>query len=81
MAAILGRTEVGVREFGRTVTIPEDPKARLMYYLDCICVVLDMSDTANLSRLRYLRRKIKVSTLCKFLFVTDTLKNNFVLNW
>ena len=53
MAAVLGRTELGVKEIGRTVTIPNDPKARLMYYLDCMCVVLDLSDTANLSRLRY----------------------------
>ncbi|XP_045207343.2 uncharacterized protein LOC123559516 [Mercenaria mercenaria] len=52
MAAVLGRTEVGVKEFGRTVTISNDPKARLMYYLDCMCVVLDLSDTANLTRLR-----------------------------
>lgn len=53
MAAVMGRTELGVREFGQTVTIPNDPKARLMYYLDCMCVVLDLSDTANLTRLRY----------------------------
>ncbi|WAR23632.1 hypothetical protein MAR_037301 [Mya arenaria] len=32
MAAVLGRTEVGVKEFGTTVTIPNDPRARLMNY-------------------------------------------------
>lgn len=74
MAAILGRTEVGVREFGRTVTIPEDPKARLMYYLDCICVVLDMSDTANLSRLRnfsqyYLLTEPEIDALVSLCFL------------
>ena len=53
MAAIMGRTEVGIREFGDAVTIPSDPRARLMYYLDCICSVLDLSGTQNLTRLRY----------------------------
>ncbi|XP_052804073.1 uncharacterized protein LOC128234104 isoform X1 [Mya arenaria] len=52
MAALMGRTEVGVKKFGGTVTIPDDPKARLMYYLDCVCVILDMSATANLAKLR-----------------------------
>ena len=54
MAAVLGRTEVGVREFGSSVRIPDHPKAKLMYYFDCICAVLDLSDQENLSRLRYL---------------------------
>ena len=49
----MGQREVGIRQFGNTVTIPGDPRAKLMYYLDCICVVLDMTDTTNLSRLRY----------------------------
>lgn len=52
MAAIMGRTEVGVREFGRNVTIPANPKAKLMYYLDCICTVMDLSDQRNLAKLR-----------------------------
>ena len=57
----MGRTEVGVRQFGNTVTIPADPRAKLMYYLDCICVVLDLSDTQNLSRLRYELNMIAVT--------------------
>ena len=52
MAAVLGRTEIGVRKTGQSVTIPNDPKAKLMYYLDCICVVLDMRDQEGLVRLR-----------------------------
>lgn len=51
MAAVLGRTEVGVRETGTTVTVPNNPKARLMYYLSCISSVLDLKDTANIQRL------------------------------
>ena len=54
MAAVLGRTEIGVREFGIAARIPDHPKAKLMYYLDCICSVLDLSDYGNLCRLRYL---------------------------
>ncbi|XP_053372594.1 uncharacterized protein LOC128546266 [Mercenaria mercenaria] len=52
MAAVMGRTEVGIRKIGGTATVPNDPKARLMYYLNCMCSVLDLSDTANLTRLR-----------------------------
>ena len=48
----MGQREVGIRQFGNTVTIPQDPRAKLMYYLDCICAVLDLADTANLARLR-----------------------------
>ena len=51
-AAVMGRTEVNLREFGGTATIPSDPRAKLMYYLDCISVVLDLSDKSNLAKLR-----------------------------
>ncbi|XP_053372595.1 uncharacterized protein LOC128545856 [Mercenaria mercenaria] len=52
MTAVLGRTEVGIRQVGGAVTVANDPKARLMYYLNCMCSVLDLSDTANMTRLR-----------------------------
>ena len=52
MPAVLGRTEINVRATGQSVTIPNDPRAKLMYYLDCICVVLDMRDQQGLARLR-----------------------------
>lgn len=55
MAAVMGRTEVGVRQFGTTVTVPANPKAKLMYYLDCICTVMDLSDERNLTKLRDFR--------------------------
>ena len=53
MAAIMGRTEVGIKRIGGSVVVADNPKAKLMYYLDCICSVLDLSDTDNLSRLRF----------------------------
>ena len=54
MAAVSERTGVGVQEFGTSVEIPENPKAKLMYYFDCICSVLDLSDQENICRLRYM---------------------------
>ena len=60
MAAVMGRTELGIRQFGNTVTIPADPRAKLMYYLDCICVVLDMTETQNLARLKYSNSILKL---------------------
>lgn len=52
----MGRTEVGVRQFGTTVTVPANPKAKLMYYLDCICTVMDLSGERNLTKLRNFRQ-------------------------
>ena len=54
MAAVLERTGVGVQDFGINVRVPDHPKAKLMYYFDCICTVLDLSDQENLCRLRYI---------------------------
>ena len=54
MAAVLERTGVGVQEFGTSVKIPENPKAKLMYYFECICTVLDLSNQENIGRLRYM---------------------------
>lgn len=42
--AFLERTQVGVRDIGRTVSVPNDPKARLMFYLSCVSTVLDIGD-------------------------------------
>ena len=40
--ALLSRTEVGFKEFGREISVPENPTAKLMYYFDSICYVLDI---------------------------------------
>ncbi|XP_052804424.1 uncharacterized protein LOC128234300 [Mya arenaria] len=42
MAALLRSTDQSLKEFGRNVTISEHPLARLMYYFDCICAVMDV---------------------------------------
>lgn len=52
MAAIIGeRQEVGIRNIGTTATIPASPKAKLMYYLDCVATLIEL-DNPNLNRLR-----------------------------
>ncbi|KAK3584338.1 hypothetical protein CHS0354_017508 [Potamilus streckersoni] len=51
--ALLGKTDVGFRQIGGKVTVPNDARAKLMYYLNCMCTVVDLDDTApNLQRLR-----------------------------
>ena len=54
MALAFGKTELTVRKFGVNVSIPSDPKGKLMYYLDCICNALDLdtSDSQNVRKLR-----------------------------
>ena len=51
MMAAFNRLQVGLEKIGKSVTVPNNPKARLMYYLDSICAVIDVDD-GSLSRLR-----------------------------
>jgi len=53
MAAVLENLEIGLKKTGGSVDVPNDHKARLMFYLDCICNVLNFQNyTTNLARLR-----------------------------
>lgn len=53
MAAAFGRLQLQIERTGSSTTVPNNNKARLMYYLDCICTLLDLgSDASNLRRLR-----------------------------
>lgn len=54
-AAVLGKTEVGVNEFGRDVEVPENPIAKLMYYFDSICYAMDMNRAASPDKIKKLR--------------------------
>ncbi len=36
MAIIAGRTQIGVKETGTRVIVPNSAKAKLMYYLHCM---------------------------------------------
>ena len=39
MALAFQREQLGVQLKGDTVSVPDDPKAKLMYYLNCISTV------------------------------------------
>ena len=53
MAALIGE-RVGIKETGVNVTVPASPTAKLMYYLDCVAIVIQL-DSPNLNRLRNYR--------------------------
>ena len=40
MAALIGE-RVGIKETGSDVIVPESPTAKLMYYLDCVALVIN----------------------------------------
>jgi len=53
MAAVLGNLEIGIKKTGNAVRVPADHRARLMFYLDCICNVLNLqNDTEDIARMR-----------------------------
>ena len=41
----------GIKDTSRTVTVPDNPKAKLMYYLNCVATVIQL-DNPNLNRLK-----------------------------
>lgn len=53
MATVIERNELGLRQFGERDLVRRDPRAELMYYLDCICMLIDLTGIQNLARLRY----------------------------
>lgn len=52
MASHYTRENITVKETGQTATIPNDCTARLMYYLNCMCHLLDLNDDASIQRYR-----------------------------
>ncbi|KAK3088898.1 hypothetical protein FSP39_025221 [Pinctada imbricata] len=50
MAIVASRAQIGLKKTGSTVHVPDDPRAKLMFYLNCMCNVLDLDDP-NMSRL------------------------------
>ncbi len=49
--AMFSNTNYDVRMFGETVTVPDADVAKVMYYLDCVCTVIDYDDN-NIRRYR-----------------------------
>ena len=52
MAAVFGRTQVQLKKTGVTVTVPESPTAKLMYYFDCVCSCVEPDEDYSIRRLR-----------------------------
>ncbi|KAK3584339.1 hypothetical protein CHS0354_017509 [Potamilus streckersoni] len=51
--ALVSRTELGVRDTGISITVPDEPRAKLMYYIDCIFSVVDITGLdPNIQRFR-----------------------------
>ena len=48
----MNRVQIGLKDTSTTVSVPDDATARLMYYLDCICTVLQLERNAQMNRLR-----------------------------
>ena len=72
MAAVLGKTEIRIKNTTTPTTIPDTPVAKLMYYLNSVCACVDADDDSGIHRLRdyknYLRlsneEEAKLLTLC-----------------
>ena len=45
-------TNVTLHDASQAVSIPLHPTARLMYYMDCICNLIDIDDNPHVRRLR-----------------------------
>ena len=51
--ALVGRTQLGLKPTGTTTTVPENPKAKLMYYLNCMAYVLNLdNEDVDIARLK-----------------------------
>ncbi|KAK3087776.1 hypothetical protein FSP39_010472 [Pinctada imbricata] len=51
MALIANRNQIGIKSVGTTVHCANVPRAKLMFYLDCICTVLELDDP-DINRLK-----------------------------
>lgn len=50
--AFYGRDRLEIKETGQTVNVPNTSTAHLMYYFDCVCVLLDLDDDRTIQRYR-----------------------------
>lgn len=81
MAFALGFRDIDVKKTSVSCTVPNNDKARLMYYLHCMCTALDLSRTSqNLRRLRDYQNYFSLSSNeTKELIVLCTLLNPITL--
>ena len=61
MAVVLGGTEVQVKKTGSPCTVPNVPRARLMYYFDCICSCVEADEDNTIRRLRNYSKYLSLS--------------------
>ena len=52
MAAIMERTQIRVKDTTYRVTVPGNPVAKLMYYIDCVCTCVEADESSTIKRLR-----------------------------
>jgi len=80
--AFLQRVQHNLKATSQSVTVPDDPVARLMYYLDCMCVVLRMNDNPDIQRLRQFQRYYTLSHMDRNVLVNlcMVLKPDELLN-
>ena len=50
--ALLGQVKLKLKDTSSSESVPNDDRARLMYYLNCLCSVLKLDDNADINRLR-----------------------------
>lgn len=50
--AVVNRTDIDLQDTSETCTVPNDPVAKLMYYLNCMCSVLQLDDDPDINALR-----------------------------
>ena len=52
MALVAGRTQIAVKKTGTPCTVPENPKAKLMYYFNCVCNCVEPGNDSTFRHLR-----------------------------
>ena len=50
--AFVGRVNYNLKDTSSKANVPNNPTARLMYYLNCLCSVLKLDDDQDINRLR-----------------------------
>ena len=52
MAAVLGKTEISVKDTSTSCTVPNNDIAKLMYYFKCVCSCIEPDDSDTIRRLK-----------------------------
>lgn len=61
-ALVAARTEINVKRTTAATTVPDDPIAKLMYYLNCVFSCVDIGNDPSLNRLRNYSNYTSLST-------------------